>query len=200
MTRPQRSPIATLAVVAALLAVVAACGTRSPTPPATPEDTMTERQQQFASLARRPTIDQMVGTYTNLLATIRDTLEHTHGVAPWKQKPNELTTSCAPEFADLDDYDASRTHLGLWYAPSPPQPGFWVGAKKTVTELAGGAGFTTVALSSDAPGNYQLTLVDAFGASLSFGADRNVILDVTTGCHLTPQAKTRGTPSVPPTQ
>ncbi|MDQ7809165.1 LppA family lipoprotein [Amycolatopsis sp. A133] len=161
---------------------------------------MPSRQQQFATLLQRPTIDEIVSSYTALLQKRRDALEHTGSIGPWTQKPNAVTRSCAPEFADLDDYDAARTHLALWYAPTPADPAFWTGAKKTVTDTAARAGFTTVTLSSDAPSYYQLALTDSFGAALSFGADKNVVLDLTTGCHLTAQAKTRGTPSAAPSR
>jgi hypothetical protein len=51
----------------------------------------------------------------------------------------------------------------------------------------------------DQPSDHYATFRDPFGAEITFGTAVNTVLTVRTGCHLTAEAKQRGTPAPTPT-
>ncbi len=142
------------------------------------------KQQQQAQLAARPTLDEAIVGYEKLRTSLRERLTRDFGVAGWTEEPGSAEFSgCAPQFPALTEQDASKKFLPRWYASTSLLPR-WDQVKQAVREVAGGHGFTTVALDANQAGDAELNLTDQLGAQLSIGTSKNTVLSLTTGCHL----------------
>lgn len=192
MTRRPRRSLVRVVVVAIIATVVAACGAR---PPSDSGDSMST-QQQFAELMQRPDIDEALTRYDQMRTAIRGTLTTTLDLPAWQEDSGtESTRGCTSAFPALDPYDVAKVHPTTWFTESALDTTRWAQAKTAVLEASAPFGFTKIVIASDHPGNFQLTIVDTYGAELSFGAAKNIVLALTTGCHLTATARQRGVPT-----
>ncbi|WP_410625712.1 LppA family lipoprotein [Amycolatopsis sp. cmx-8-4] len=142
------------------------------------------KQQQQAQLATRPTLNEAIAGYEKLRVSIRERLTADFGVAQWTEEPNSAEFGgCAPQFPDLTEQEASKKFLSRWSAPTSLLSS-WDQVKRVVREVAGGHGFTTVALDTQHADDAELNLTDQLGAQLSVGSGKNTVMSLTTGCHL----------------
>lgn len=194
---PTRTSLA--ALVAAGLLLLAACddgGQYLGAP--TSENTMTN-QDQYAELMRRPSIEEMITRYDALREQLRSDLTQQLGVASWaKQDGSASRTECVREYPQVRPGDAEKRHLDTWFSPTPIAPADWNKAKSIVSQVAGAQGFTKTKLVIDRPDDLQLDLADSYGAELSFGAAKNTIIALTTGCHMAAEVKKQAGPSSAP--
>jgi hypothetical protein len=153
------------------------------------------RQQQYTELMNRPAINEMVTRYEEMREAIRGRLTKDFGLSQWVEQPGSANyTGCAREFPDVDVRDVQKQHPATWYSPTPISQNNWTQAKEIVSEMAGTYGFNKVTLVIDRADDLQLNLNDKYSSELSFGSTKNTILALTTGCHLTAEAKQRGGP------
>jgi hypothetical protein len=173
-----------LAAALAAVVVLAGCGDGHEYLDPQPTGPSMSKQQQQAQLAARPTLDEAVAGYEKLRTTLRERLARDFGVTGWTEEPGSTEFSgCAPQFPALTEQEASKKFLPRWYAPMSLLPR-WDQVKQAVREVAGGHGFTTVALDANQAGDAELNLTDQLGAQLSIGTSKNTVLSLTTGCHL----------------
>lgn len=185
------------ALAAALLAVGLLVGSCSdggqyldPKPTGNP---MTQ-QQQFSELMNRPNLDETIARYEEMRGKLRDRLTTEFGLPAWQEQTESARFSgCAPQFAAVNEQDASRKFLSRWFVAAPLLTN-WQKAKKAVSEVAGIYGFDRVSLDTMKPDDAEFNLNDQYGAELSFGSATNTVITLTTGCHLSAEAKKRGTP------
>ncbi|WP_037305751.1 LppA family lipoprotein [Amycolatopsis orientalis] len=176
----------TRSVLAFVLLLVSACSSHQ-APPAERPGSADAAARELAVLRQRPDITTVVTRYEQLLTALRDALSARLPWGPWHRdnRSRGSARSCDPEFTALD---GQRAALPLWYTASDgithPQ---WTVARDLVTNMAARQGFRRAGVASDQPGNYTATLLDSTGAVLSFGASRNAVVEVTTGCHLSQQ-------------
>ncbi|MEU6645743.1 LppA family lipoprotein [Saccharomonospora sp. NPDC046836] len=95
-------------------------------------------------------------------------------------------------FGEVDAWDATHTVLPTWLVDAPLPADSWDKAKTIVTPVGKEFGFTNITLQIDDNQDYWLT--DHYGAQLQFGSSKRTGFGITTGCHLYPEAKQRGTP------
>lgn len=157
-------------------------------------------QDQYAELMRRPSIEEMITRYEQLREKIRGELSRKFGLAGWAPQVGSASrTECVREYPQVRSGDAEKRHLDTWFSPTAIAPADWERAKSIVSASAGGQGFTTTKLVIDRPDDLQLDLADSYGAELSFGAAKNTIIALTTGCHLAAEVKKQVGASTAPT-
>jgi hypothetical protein len=160
----------------------------------TPSGSLMSQQQQYTELMNRPTIDEAIKRYEEMRATIRDRLTQEFNLSQWtEQQESSRFSGCAPQFSEVDQKDSSKKYLPRWFASSPLIAS-WKQAKQIVAEVSKGYGFNRVSLDVEKPDDVEFNLNDQYGAELSFGSAKNTVLTLTTGCHLSAEAKRRGGP------
>lgn len=104
---------------------------------------------------------------------------------------------CGFEFPDIDLTDGESRNLsgGSSQANIPDER--WPEALALVGEIAGRRGFQGPKVTLDRPGDHLVGFHDAYGARLDFGTEVATVTGVSTGCHLTAEAKRRGAPTTP---
>lgn len=180
-----------LAVTVALLAL-AACQTRGQSP----NNTMTANPgQQFQELIKHPDIEQISRRYEEMATKVHDRLVAEVGLSPWKQDPDGGSRSGCRGYSDVTIPDAQSRGLPIWYSESNMSDDEWSQAARIATDISGAYGFDSPQTVVDGPGQHHISIKDQYGAELSFGSRVNTSILILTGCHLTPEAHKRGTPS-----
>lgn len=188
LTRSASSLVALVTLLAAT-----ACVTRDQSPD---DSTMTASpKQQFQELLKRPDIEQVSQRYNEMRAGISDRLIAEIGTPPWEEDPETGGNSgCGREYPEIGLDGEART-MPIWTAAAAIPDDKWSRAVQIVDEITSGYGFGAPTVIVDTPGNHEISLNDNYGAELLFGTKKATILTILTGCHLTPEAHRRGTPS-----
>jgi hypothetical protein len=189
MTRTLR----TLTVVAVTLALTTACSLESET---------SMRQHQFDQLMQRPDSDQAIARYEDMYAKVRTQLTATFPQFSWEITNPRGSSGCGGEFNEVDlasqvtnTYSAVDTGLANWGALGGLTDAQWEQALAVIRPLVHSYGFTTEVRTLDRPRDHQVDFFDQYGAQFQLGSAVNTTLLLDTGCHLTPEAKRRGTPA-----
>jgi hypothetical protein len=169
MTRLMR--LATVCVIAAL---AAGCAGQ-------PEGGDMDEQQ--ATLAQRPTIDEIAARYKRMQAELRQRLADEVGVSPWRTISELIGSGCG-DFPDVPT--AESRSLASWGSDGNLPDARWPQALAIITEVTGNYGFAPPEIIVDRPGDHVIVGVDQYGATYDFGAALNTSLGVSTGCHLNP--------------
>jgi hypothetical protein len=202
MSAPQR-PTANTAVTALLAALVALlCSACSASGPLTQEDTMDPQ----AELAARPTLDEMVVRYDQMLQRIRDRLDIELGPFTWYEARQPTWSTCGRDFPS--DLGGRTTSSPSWAFEGNIPDDQWPHAQRVVADITAEYGFVTAGLQIDTPathskpGHHVTGGVDTtFDAYYDFGTNVNTSIRVSSGCHLAtnfattaPSTGTRATP------
>lgn len=140
-------------------------------------------EEQQATLAARPTIDEITARYERMQAELRQRLVAEVGIAGWI-KDSELSGSGCGSFPDVPTAESRR--LPAWYSPGNLPDARWSQALAIITEVTGNYGFAPPEIIVDRPNEHNVVGVDQYGASYDFGTGKNTVLGVSTGCHLNP--------------
>ncbi len=137
--------------------------------------------EQQATLAARPTIDEITARYERMQAELRRRLVAEVGIAEWIEDSDGNRSGCG-DFPDVPTAESRR--LGSWYSPGNLPDARWPQAVAVVAEVTGDYGFGPPETVVDRPGDHQIRAVGQYGASYIFGTANNTVLGVSTGCHL----------------
>jgi hypothetical protein len=198
MTRT-RGPI-TAGLAMALLALTACTGPDTP-----PENTTVDQKtQQFTQLMQRPDIDQATARYEQMSSRIRDAITTAvPTLKPWQITNPVVSSACGNDFAavdaDLRANDAVSRSLNNWLADGSIPADTWPQAVTAARAIVKEYGFDDGEVVVDRPSNRTIVFHDQYKAELNFGTAVNTTLLMGTGCHLTAEAKKRGTPAPKPT-
>jgi hypothetical protein len=189
----------TLCLIAALVTLtVAACG-----PDVPPETSVDQKSQQFNELMKRPDIDQAVARYEEMYTKVRNQLSVVVPTLKWQQTSDVSSSGCGREFAAVDagapEFDAVERGLPNWMAEGKIPDAQWDQAIAVVRSVAQGYGFDTGEITVNRPSDHEIVFHDQYKAELNFGTAVNTTLLLRTGCHLTAEAKKRGSPAPTPT-
>lgn len=155
-------------------------------------------QQQFDQLMQRPSLEETSARYEEMRQKIADSLARNFGISNWNKGDEQPETDgCGSDYS-VDSWDGRTYYAPTWSSKTPVTYDRWQQGKSDVSGIARGYGFTTVSLSIDRPDNMTLKLADPYGGNFTFGSAVNTILSFRTGCHLTDEAKKRGTPRPTP--
>ncbi|MQA16172.1 MAG: hypothetical protein GEV09_19100 [Pseudonocardiaceae bacterium] len=163
-----------LVIVGVFAALVAGCAGQTPGG---------DMEEQQATLAHRPTIDEMTARYERMQAELRQRLVVEIGISEWVKR-SELSGSGCGDFPDVPAAESRR--LGTWYSPGNLPDARWPRALGIVTEVTGAYGFAPPEIIVDRPNDHTIVGIDQYGASYEFGTAVNTVLGVSTGCHLNP--------------
>lgn len=183
-----RHPAAMRTVVALLcVAVLAGCDGSGE------EDPM-KTHEQFEKLMQRPDLEQAKERYEKLQREIRAKLKDEFDLSEWKKGGGvDQPDSYCSDFPDADGFDVGTYRWAGRVAEGSVIPD-WDRAVNLVRQIAAGYGFDKVTLDAGNAEDRTLELVDHSGAKLLLGSRGNTVLRISTGCHLTPEAKRRGEP------
>lgn len=154
---------------------------------------MNSQQQQLNELMSRPDINQVVASYTDMREKLAQQLTTEFGIGSWQNLHDGRESGCANEFPNVDRYDVVRRNLDRLSSGQTLSSEQWAKAVEVISNLANSYGFTRTGPRVDKPSSHYLTVLDQYGAELFVGTEQQTVISVTTGCHLTPDAKTRGT-------
>lgn len=149
----------------------------------------------FSTMMQLPDIETMESKYQGLLATIRERLVAEIGIRPWQQSGQMVSGSgCGGDLSALrGDGEIRRYRSGK--SPGNIADADWPRALRLVASIAQEQGFGGPATVVDRAGDHEVSLKDQYGAELLFGTAVNTTLSLSTGCHLTREARDRGTSS-----
>jgi hypothetical protein len=190
----------TAALALALLALTACTGPDTP-----PENTTVDQKtQQFTQLMQRPDIDQATARYEQMYGRIRDAITTAvPTLKPWRISNPAGGSACGNDFAavdaDLPTDDAVIRGLENWMAEGTIPDGKWQQAAGAVQAIASDYGFGSGEATVNRLSDHEIVFHDQYKAELNFGTAVNTTLLLRTGCHLTAEAKKRGTPAPKPT-
>jgi hypothetical protein len=200
MTSTRSQPMSrVLSVVLAACLALAACGANTP-----PEPTVDQATQQFNQLMQRPDIDQVTARYQQMYLQVRQRLSGLLPTLTWSQSLGVMGAACGPEFAAVDasrpQDDAITRSLGNWDLNGTILDAQWTNALAAIADVVQGYGFDPrpeVIVSK--PGNHNANFYDSYRAKLTVDVGNTAGLSLSTGCHLTAEAKKRGHPAPIPT-
>jgi hypothetical protein len=90
--------------------------------------------------------------------------------------------------------EGEERSLRLWSSGEGIPDEKWAQALGAVVAVTREYGFLEPEVVVDRPSDHEVSIQDRFNAKIMFGAGKNTIFRVTTGCHLTVEAHRRGTP------
>jgi hypothetical protein len=188
-----------LILAAAVTISVAACG-----PDVPQKATVNQKNEQFTELMARPDIDEAVSQYDEMYTKVRNEITALVPALKWKMTNPVTSASCGNDFgavnADLPKDDAEVRGLAIWMAEGKIPDGQWEVALSAVDTILRTYGFNSGPyVVKNNPSDHYVTFQDPTNAEVTFGTAVNTGLTVRTGCHLTAEAKKRGTPAPPPT-
>lgn len=155
-------------------------------------------QQQFGELLKRPNSDEAQKTYRQVLADIQAKLADV-GLKDWKVGQDARVDSGCNAFREVDVHDVATTYTA-WGSPNEVAEADWPKATQALTEVAAKHGFTKKGFEVNKPTYREFHLLDSFGADLTLSTGSgsttgtSTMLTLKTGCHLSAEAHTRGTP------
>lgn len=152
--------------------------------------------EQFEQLMQRPDIDEAAARYGEMYRKIRDQLTSAVPALHWEQTNPPGRAACGTEFGAIDQAgrsDAQERGLGNWTARGNLPDAQWDEAVLVVGGVARSYGFNSgPSVVKNNPSDHYVTFRDPYGGELNFGTAVNTTLLVRTGCHLTAEAKNRG--------
>lgn len=146
-----------------------------------------ERMNADATLAARPTSEEILGRYDEMQQRIRDALDMELGPFEWSMLRDGAESTCGTEFSGTN---GRNVYMAPWGFDGNIPDDRWPRARQIFADTAAEYGFTPAGLQIDEPGRHSTNGVDeGLGAQYSFGTNANTTMQVTTGCHLPAAAR-----------
>ncbi|MGH3909156.1 MAG: LppA family lipoprotein [Pseudonocardiaceae bacterium] len=130
---------------------------------------------KLATLAQRPTIEDIRATYEQMQPRLRDRLSAEVGPMHWVNREN---------FSGAGGVDGQVLTLDSWLSRGNLPDSRWDDAVRIVAEVTGEYGFGPPQVVVNRPSDHEITGFDPYGAKYLFGTAANTVLMVSTGCHL----------------
>lgn len=187
-------------LTATLLAMVAGCSSSTP-----PTPTADQTRAEFAELMQRPDLTEIATRYQQMYTQLRSAFAAAYPGLTWTERIPPGGAGCGGDFAAVNnrlrETDAGERGLGNWEATQHIPDGDWKHVQEIIAGVVGPYGFTIHPnFAVDRPGAIRdADYPDAYGGELSVTVGRGIEFSLHTGCHLTPDAKRRGTPAPRPT-
>lgn len=185
---------ASLTVCVVLLGLLLATSCNSNYPGAGDDESDMSPQEQFDTLMQRPAMDEALKRYRSMTGEIRTRLSSQFDLPEWNSGGGGRVSPACNDFPDVHGWDAEQ-HVGdNWANPKPLTDAQWPEAVTEVKRIARTYGFDNIVGEIAKAKFRKIELADSYGATLYFGKETSTLIGVTTGCHLNPEAKKRGTP------
>ncbi|MGH3884981.1 MAG: LppA family lipoprotein [Pseudonocardiaceae bacterium] len=151
-------------------------------------------EDKLATLAQRPTIEDIRMTYEGMQARLRDRLSAEVGPLQWVDDQNLSGAGCA----DFPGVGGESRTLDSWTSKGNLPDAQWDRAVRIVAEVTGEYGFGAPRVVVNRPSDHEITATDRYGGHYLFGTAANTVLMVSTGCHLPANAHPRTASHAPP--
>ncbi|WP_157183259.1 LppA family lipoprotein [Sciscionella marina] len=186
-----KNTIATFTLAASLLTIVG-CGAVTDDPPSNGVD-MQHPDEAFAKLAKLPSIDEAVQQYEQLGSQIRQELsQEIPDLTAWKDSQDSVGGSGC-----FNEEDGEKRHLPDYVVQKGVTDQQYEQALQIIGKMAKPIGFGDKPQRfHDSPGKHDSSFFNPRdNTTISFGTGKATVLQISVGCHLTPEAKKRGHPS-----
>jgi Lipoprotein confined to pathogenic Mycobacterium len=134
----------------------------------------------LAQLRQRPSIEQTVHTYQEMIGQMRRELDAAFGPRTWETR-GELGGAGCTDFPGAGG--KTRSLADSYFEGNLPDAG-WTRAVEIVAGVGRKYGFGDPVTVVDRPSDHEVTAQDAYGGTYVFGTAANTILTGRTGCHL----------------
>ncbi len=151
------------------------------------------QKDKLATLAQRPTIEQITATYEDMQDKLRGRLSAEVGPLRWINKENTSGAGCA----DFPGVGGQRRTLSGWTSEGNLPDAQWERAVAIVAEVTGEYGFEAPKAIVDRPSDHEIRATDSYSGGYLFGTASNTVLMVSTGCHLPADAHPNNTSATP---
>ncbi len=159
----------TALAIAALMSGCTGAGSESPA-----------LEESRATLAQRPTIEEIRVSYEAMQVLLRDQLSAEVGPMQWVNDQNSGQAGCA----DFPGVGGQSLTLDRWTSEGNLSDALWDRAVAIVAEVTGEYGFGAPEVVVDRPSDHEISANDPYGGGYLFGTAVNTVLMVSTGCHL----------------
>jgi hypothetical protein len=153
----------------------------------------------LAEVLNRPTIEEIVGRYTELHAKVRDKLSSLVD-SPFQEEEGSGTQGspggCGTDFPGLNAQNVAQRALPLWISSGNLPDVKWQTALDAVSAIAKPYGFDKLTVVQNRPGIHSIEIADQYGGRLNFGTAKNTVTQMFTSCH--PFAASKSVMPVPP--
>ncbi len=137
-------------------------------------------EERRATLAQRPTIEEIRASYEEMQVRLRDRLSAEVGPLRWVNEQSAGAAGCA----DFPGVGGRSLTLDRWTAQGNLPDGRWDRAVAIVAEVTGEYGFGAPEVVVDRPSDHEITATDPYVGGYLFGTASDTVLMVSTGCHL----------------
>jgi hypothetical protein len=142
-------------------------------------------EQAVQELKTRPDIDQAMAGYNQLVDQLRTELTTATGIGPW-EKFGAASSGACTEYGEAGTrLNADSQSTASWGAPGIPEER-WPQALAVIKRVTTAAGFTTIEVMRDQPGDHDLFIHGPHKSVLSLGTAKRTGLYLRTGCHRLP--------------
>jgi Lipoprotein confined to pathogenic Mycobacterium len=138
----------------------------------------------LAQLRQRPSIEETVRTYQEMIGRMQRQLDATLGPHTWRLRGDMGGAGCA----DFPGSGGSTRSLADSYFEGNLPDADWARAVEVIAGVGREYGFGDPVTVVNRPSDHEITAQDAYGGTYVFGTAVNTILTGRTGCHL-PQAE-----------
>lgn len=190
----RRSSKATLLVLIALATVAIASCDKSPDPFTPGADVNADADSVFATLMRRPDIDQAATQYEQMGTELRAALSR--GIPDldhWQKDGDTSNSACGSDYPGIN-FDGQTRDLPDYVVSGNLADDKYEQALKIIAPIAQKYAFDpNPQRLLDKPGDHEAIFHNVHDdGSITFGTAKNTLLGLSLGCHLTAASKQRG--------
>lgn len=139
-----------------------------------------------SDLESRPSLDEVVAGYDELLAEIQNVVTSILPNAEVVERPGGEEGGCSAEVESVELADATARYFfptrGIQARPTDDQ---WQQIRDRIAPLLEKHQFESTAMDAHIGDTRNLAVRDGFGAALSIGYNKAIALSLKSGCHLT---------------
>ena len=177
---PRRRKAHAVAIVLAIVLVLTGCaGPLGGGSKVSMEDAVKELQA-------RPDIEQTMIKYNQLMTDIKNALTTAGVTGAWEQSHDAGAGACNDYGNEgANELNAENRSTPSWASTGIPEAD-WPRALEILKRVTAAAGFTTMEVPQNKPGNHDLFIQGPYGAVLDFGTQVNTVMSIRSGCHRVP--------------
>jgi hypothetical protein len=143
-------------------------------------------EEAATELQARPDIEQTMTKYNQLMTDLKTALTDAGITGAWKTIRHADSGACS-DYGDAgaNELNAENRSTPSWSSTGIPETD-WPRALDILKRVTTAAGFTTIEVPKDEPGNHDLFIQGPYGAVLDFGTQVNTVMSIRSGCHRLP--------------
>ncbi len=176
---PCRGRTRAVALLLAIVLMLAGCASVGGGSKVSMEDAVKELQA-------RPDIEQTMTKYNQLMTDIKEALTAAGVTGAWEEIDGAGEAACSDYGQEGARRLTAENHSTPSWASSGIAEAEWPKALEILKHVTRAAGFTTIDVPHDQPGNHDLFIQGPYGAILDFGTQVKTVMSIRSGCHRVP--------------